>query len=235
MANPTTTTTTPATDEFAAYQAQYGGTPAYMQRTEQQVYLGGDKGIVPISEANGVIYGWDPGTLQDFQDRVIRAGIVDRRDISPGARDATTVRVWQLLVGQSADAQDAKVDVSPFDILNEQVGHPGSPDDRDPLTAVVSNPDDLKMQLRDFFREKTGTGRVDESKLDAMVAAYQAQETAAQQAQYDQQKTGGTVTRPPDLKTFADAQAKEIDPVGYDAHRFLDKFSAISSMLGGSQ
>lgn len=65
----------------------------------------------------------------------------------------------------------------------------------------------------------------------AMLNAAVAREGAAQ----DQAEGGANVTYagPTDPAAFADAQAQKIDPTAYQAHKSLDAFKTISSMLGG--
>jgi hypothetical protein len=66
-----------------------------------------------------------------------------------------------------------------------------------------------------------------------MVWAYQGQEASYQTQQYANAQSGGTLVQPPSVDTFADQQAKKIDPTGYDAYRVLDKFSVLERELTG--
>lgn len=107
---------------------------------------------------------------------------------------------------------------------------------RAPLVMEVSNPLDIKAALRDTLKEKLGQAGIDDKRLDAMVAAYQGSEKSYQQQQYDlggEDGAGGTVVRPPDVTTFADQQAKKVDPTAYDAYKVLDKFSVLEKELTG--
>lgn len=93
----------------------------------------------------------------------------------------------------------------------------------------VSNPEDIKTVLRDTFREKVGSGLIDEAKLDAMVKAYQGEELTAQN------QTSGTIVRPMDPQVFADQQAQLYDKTGYDSTKVADRFDRIAALLGGGQ
>lgn len=95
---------------------------------------------------------------------------------------------------------------------------------------TVTHPDDLKAIFRAGARRAVGSGKIDDRDLDSMVKVFQDLQANAQSGA---NAAGGVVTAPPDAEVFADEQAKQRDPVAYDAHKFLDKFSAVSSMLGG--
>ena len=68
-----------------------------------------------------------------------------------------------------------------------------------------------------------------------MVSAYQAQEAAAQQQQYDMAETGGALTAPPSPSTFAETQARGADPAGAQTHDFLGAVDQFKQILGGWQ
>lgn len=93
---------------------------------------------------------------------------------------------------------------------------------------VVTHPDDLKAIFRAGARRASGTGKIDDAELDDMVKAFQSMQVQSQK------QTTGTVVRPPDPEVFADTEAKRLDPVGYDAHKFLDKFAVVQETLGGA-
>lgn len=229
--------------------SQYGLTlgPAPVVQDDPPVYMGSTlvpgnrigstesirEDVLPLSKAQGSIYAWSDEQIRQFQDDIISAGIVTRNQISYGARDATTVAAWNQLVGQAADAYTAGVKLAPRTLLQELKGHPAPGKEGAPLTIELTNPEDLKAGLHDMFRSKLGQGNIDPAKIDAMVAAYQQHEASYQRQQYANAETGGTVVAPPSLATFADEQAKQIDPTAYDAYKVLDKFSVLEKELSG--
>jgi hypothetical protein len=246
--SPAVQATTQQSGDVGSLLAQYGITPgsAPPATNDPPVYLGPTpwKGagwggphpheqVVPLSQAQGSIYSWNEDQIKKFQDQIIDAGMVTKNQITYGGRDATTVAAWNQLVGQSADAFGAGVKMSPSSLLDELKGHPTPNGGKAPLTISLSNPDDIEAHLQDMFRTKLGQGNIDPSKIDAMVKAYQGQEASYQTQSYNQAQTGGTVVQPPSVDTFADTQAKQIDPTGYDAYKVLDKFSVLEKELTG--
>ncbi len=212
--------------------------PTYQSGQDPKVYVGtdptADEREMPRSLADGLIYKWDSNRLRFFQQQLIDAGVVRPTDVRLGVRDPKTLELWRSLIDESAIALASGVKKSPWDMLADFVEGGGIGADEDPnapFTTEVSNPADIRRGLKDTARELTGTGVVN----DSAVAGYQAKQAAADRAKYDAQNgEGGTVTAAPSFETYAIDEAKRANPVGFRAHTYLDKFSAISDMLGGS-
>lgn len=225
------------------------GSAGYVDPSDPDVYLGrssfqgtadnpiappGDS-VMPMSRANGLIYTWDQDALRAFQEQIVAAGLVDADEIAFGARDLLTVRAWQQLVGQSADAYTAGARLSPDDLLGQLTASPIPRPEREeaPFSGQVSNPLDIAAGLRAAFRERTGSGKIPDDELERMISAFQAEQVNAQRAGFDARKSGGTAVAAPDFASFAEQEAKRVNPVGFRAHTYIDKFSAIADMLGG--
>lgn len=109
---------------------------------------------------------------------------------------------------------------------------------RAPLRIDQSNPDTLKKVFRKALRNELGY-KVDDERLSKMVAAYHAAE-AAPQAQrhamggdeFGDNQTGGTITDAIDPTTFAEQEAREIDPLKVDARKVVKQFDSLVGMLG---
>lgn len=233
------------------YVLEFGG--GYQNPNDPDVYMGriqalgspdslerggaqapGDS-LMPLSRANGIIYTWDQDELRAFQEKIVSAGIVSAEDIAFGARDVLTVRAWQQLVAQSAEAFVAGARISPDDLLGELVSSPipRPGQEEAPFSGQVTNPLDIAAGLRAAFRERTGSGKIPEDEMERMISAFQSEQVKAQRANFDARKSGGTTVAAPDFATFAEQEAERVNPVGFRAHEYLDKFSAIESMLGG--
>lgn len=190
--------------------------------------------VMPRSAALGSFYGWGRDDLEEFQRQAVAAGLIDEDQVRYGVRDAVTYSIWQGLVDQSADAYSVGVRLAPMDLLGEYMSRPvDRGPERQPFTAVVSNPDDLEREIREGFKEAIGSGKVPEERLRALVAKMQGMERAAQRAEYDAAETGGEVVRPPSMETFIEEEAQRENPAAFDAHKFLDRFSVVADMLGG--
>lgn len=173
-----------------------------------------------------------PERIIGIQQSLVDAGLLRGR-FQAGVWDATTRNAYRTLLGYANQLGTTdEFALRRWAATGMGEVEPASAP-RQPFVATVSNPDDIRALLRDAFREKVGSGKIDDARLDAMVKAYQGSEVGAQRSQYDAQETGGTVTAPPDISTFADIEARKTNPVGYRAHQYIDKFSAITEMLGG--
>lgn len=217
----------------------------YQARSEPDVFMGrvGAAGtadhpsapkdtILSLSQALGNIYTWSREEVEAFQDQAIAAGLLDERTVARGARDSATAGAWASLVQQAADAYGAGARLSPMSLLGE-IAASAPPQRGDVFTASVSNPDEIRSGVRDSARELTGTGNIGAAAEADAVRDYQAEEIASQRAAADAAKTGGVVTAPRSFDEFAKQRAEQNNPVGFRAHKYLDKFSAIANMLGG--
>lgn len=174
-----------------------------------------------------------PEQIVAVQQRLVDAGLL-RGTFRVGVWDQASRNAYKTVLGY-ANQLGTKVDYAFERWIASGLGeYDTTPaQERAPFSAEVTHPDDIRAGLREFFRDKTGTGKIDDAKLDAMVRAWQGEEVTAQRAAYDAAPTGGTVTATRDFGSFAEEQAQKVDPVGFRAHEYLDKFSAIAGMLGG--
>lgn len=176
-----------------------------------------------------------PEAIAGIQQQLVDAGLL-RGEFIVGVWDPSSRNAYKSLLGYA----NSLGTTDEFALRRWSATGMGAvdptPTPRQPFVAQVTNPEDIKSGLREFFREKVGTGKIDDARLDAMVKAYQGEEVSAQRQAYDlaAAPVGGTVVQPPDFQVFADAEAKKAAPVAYRAYEYLDKFSAITDMLGGA-
>lgn len=193
-------------------------------------------GIVPKSEAEGLIYTWSDERLRSFQQRAIDSGVVKASDITLGVRDPKTLDIWRSLVGESAIALGAGVKKSPWGLLLDFKKGGGLGADKEaeraPFVGQVSNPLDIARNAKEVFKEAIGAGAISKEDLDELTAEFQALQVGAQRSAYNAAETGGTVTAAPDFATFAETKAQQADPTAYDAYKVVDKFSTLLETFG---
>ena len=216
--------------------------PVFMGQTRRKGSASADKPtyqqkVMPLSEAYGEFYGFDAKTLRDFQEQAYNAGYygnVDRGEIRWGDHDEDTLSIWQAMVQRSAGFYAQGKKVSPFEALRRSTASaPTGPEEpsRDPLTTVISSPDDLRKIFEAGVRTVQGR-KIDPAQVDKWIARYQAGEAAEQQAAYSMTTTGGTITQQASPKVQAEVEAREADPLHADARVVVKKFAMLKDMLG---
>lgn len=203
-----------------------------MRASKTGGYVTGDEWL-PVNES--------PATIEDLQRRLYEAGLLPAdAEFTPGYFDEPTRKAFKDLLGWSngkrkdwlTTLEDLRTNPVPSDEKGAAI---------QPFVAQVSNPDDIKKNIRDSFREMIGSGDVDANELQALVAEFQGEQVASQRSMYDAYQDGsggvgpgGTVTAPPSIETFVEQKAQQSNPTAFSAYKYLDKFSAISDMLGGA-
>ena len=175
-----------------------------------------------------------PESIVGLQQQLVDAGLL-RGTFRVGVWDSASTSAYRSLLSYANQLGTTDAFALERWVSTGMGEYDPTPTERAPFVAEVSHPDDVKAALRDTFREKVGFGKIDEDRLDAMVRAWQGEEVGAQRAEYDMaaNPAGGTVTAPREFSVFAEEQARKANPVGFSAHTYLDKFSAIAGMLGG--
>lgn len=244
-------------DDLGSLMAGLGFTPADMAALQSQVqsqatddppiYWGtaNSRGrqtrnspIIHKSEALVAPARWKAEDLSSFQRRMFDAGLfgnMTETDIPFGTFDVYTQQAWKQLV-DSAEAYTAVGQkIRPQDILDRMPAVGGGPKarERDPFSAQVANPADIRRGLKAAAREVLGNGDLPDDQLGRMVVAFQAQQVQAQKAAYTANETGGT-TVAADFETFAATQVRKLDPVKADSRGAVKVASVIGRMLGGT-
>lgn len=192
-----------------------------------------DKPYLPGDDSR--LVGRGPEVIVPIQQQLIDAGLL-REKFQTGVWDPATQRAYKSLLAYANQLGTTDSYALEHWTANNMGAVDPTPPARQPFVAEVSHPDDIKAAIKDALREKTGFGKIDDARLDQMVKAFQGEQVGAQRQEYDLTSTGGgggQVVAPPSLDMFAEAEAKRVNPVGFSAHTYLDKFSAISDMLGG--
>lgn len=184
--------------------------------------------------------GFGPATIAELQRQLADAGILDGK-FRIGVWDPSSRSAYKTLL---ETANGAGVD-APTALANWQAGSEFDPDPeagparKGALTIRQSNPDDLRAVFRKSARSVLGM-KIDDERLDRMVAAYQAAEAAPQRQAYEMEgefaspedDLGGTITEAPSAATFGEIEAREVDPLKADARKVVDQFANMVAMLG---
>lgn len=222
--------------DLSGAQAEIAAMAGLFAREDPPLWDG--EGIVKRSEARVAFYDLDDDDLTDFQERAFAAGLYgtnNRARVRFGDRDEATFAIWEAMVDRAVGYHAVGQKVSPLDAFNEAAKvQTGFEETRQPLVTTVSNPVDIKEAMREAAKDAIGRGSIDEAKLDEIVARWQGMERHSQQEQYDLSETGGTRVAPPSFETFAENEARKIDPTAADAYKVMDKFSVMMERFGGA-
>lgn len=97
--------------------------------------------------------------------------------------------------------------------------------------AQVTNPDDLRLALKDASAALRAGGGFDEATIERLVQVYQAAEVEDQRAAFAQEAFGQTVTAPRSAETILRETVKDEDPAGYTARQVADRAQEFFGML----
>lgn len=136
---------------------------------------------------------------------------------------------WKDAVLEAARAGTTVIDILDQRKQEQAALGLGAGSAKPPLTVKLTNPSDLHYIFDQVAQHRLGKN-VPAGWVDGMVAAYQAQESAAQHAVYND---AATVTAAPDPTSFADAQIKQRDPGGVASNDFLGRANDFFSLLQG--
>lgn len=230
-------------DDYQAPVYEYQPTDVYIPGTGVTIPAGGY--TIPVNprytnEEEAWIYdfrGGDEASTSLRQFDLINAGYLDEDDISGwgiwGGAEADAMRdvmivgnqtgqSWQQVLVRSQAARQATAS-------RRGSGRGGRGGGRAAPTFRVTNPADLRQTFRDVARRRTGGVFIDESQIDSMIKAYQAEEESAQRKMMG----GGTVVTPPSPEAFAIEEIDELDPHGAEATRFAGMANVLERFVTG--
>lgn len=178
----------------------------------------------------------DPTQLALLQHAMIDAGLItsgQAKNIAFGSADPATVSAFEkLLVGANISGEKWQ------DTLSKRLGavaaNPQPAKQVPPLTVELTSPEDIKKTLQDTAKTLLG-GYMSDAEANAFVSQFQAQQSQAQTAAYNQQYNaaagtygpGGSITAPPTLATAAEDYAKTTEPNKYAGEEFGQKMQVL--------
>lgn len=183
---------------------------------------------------------WVPGYAINRDDRArLKArmnavGLYGTTGYKPGSWTDEDARAYQTVL-EAANAMGVRDANVVIDNLGEDAkagARVQGP--RAPLVSNISNPDTIRSVLRETAYSLTGS-RLSEAEEQSLIAAYQGQQQASQQANYAAGGTGGpggTVVDAATLQGFAEGQIEKMRPGDVAAHRHLDAFEKILGSMG---
>lgn len=101
----------------------------------------------------------------------------------------------------------------------------------DPFVAQLPNPDDIRAVADKIAPSELGR-TLSPDQVALVINEYNAVVTRAQRSAYDANLTGGTVTEPPDLGTFINEKAKQLNPQEYDLFQKFSLVGDVTRLLG---
>lgn len=197
----------------------YGGPvrPRYFENDQAYIWFD-DRARVPNAMS--------PESVALYQDKMVRAGLLDEDNFTRGVWDAASVDANRGLLrianvnGASAAAMLA--------YLAEMGGPVKDDGGKVAPTIRLTNRDDLKATFKQVAQTKTGGVFVEDDQIERMVDAYHKSERVYQKAL----ARGGEVGAAPSAQTFAEMSLEEQDPGGATANRFQKMTSVLSQLMG---
>lgn len=174
-------------------------------------------------------YAWSPNSVASLQSDLVAAGLLSKKGFSLGVYDDSTRNAFKKVLTYANRSGLTSIDEAIGTFLNQPRGGAGAGGrTRAPFSAQLPNPDDVKAIVDATVPKIIGRTLTDPEK-QAVIAAYNAVATGAQQASYNAAESGGTVTEAPSVDTFVENKAKELAPE--EANTF-QKFSLVGDVIG---
>jgi len=174
---------------------------------------------------------------QRVQQAMINAGLLDPSRVRFGLVDPYTVKAFEAVLGQ-ANLQGASWSQMLFSQQGAESlgalggGGGGGGGGRAPLTTRVTSPATLRRVFRQAMVDAAGS-RVEGFDIEAAVQAYQAAEAQFQQQAYGMAESGGTLTEPPDARTFIADQLDAKAGVEVQSNSIAERAGQLLGMLDG--
>lgn len=173
-----------------------------------------------------------PEAVSQLQSALMAAGLLD--EYRRGIYDQSTGNAMEQILAYAnqsglewQDALDAYLNGEAEKVSLKGAGSGPT------FVARLQNPEDLKKSFTQALYNSLGGRYIDEQQMQQMIDAYQAQDTASQRRAFDVATSGGgTVEQGQSPDTFAEGQAKALDPQGYKAKKFADFANVFESLIG---
>ena len=186
--------------------------------------------------------GKPPEAIAQLQQALIRAGLLDPDNVISagmwGQADRTAFKklltfanlnglTWQeaLSVYSDAAARGAATGVG----YGSGMAGPEDPQ----FQAQVTNPDDLRLALKDASAALRAGGAFDDATIERLIGVYQAQEIEDQRAAFNAELHGDEVSvQPRSAETLLREAVRNEDPSGVGAREFADRAEEFFGALG---
>lgn len=172
-----------------------------------------------------------PERIASLQSSLARAGLIGKKDkFRVGVWDATSARAYRQAL-ETANASGLTDQEALARYANAQQAGLDDDETRAPLVKRLPNPADLRATFQTVARNTLGRG-ADPQLVEQMVNSYTQAVGNQQQATYDTQTTGGTVTEAPAAEVFAEQQIRDAQPSEAGAHDIALRYGKFLRMLG---
>lgn len=180
--------------------------------------------------------GWSPGAVAGLQSDLVAAGLLSEKGFALGEYDDRTRNAYKKVLSY-ANQLGVDADTAFGRLLKAGFGGRGPGGggaSRAPFHAELPNPDDVKAVVDATVPNIIGRTLTDDEKA-AVIAAYNAVATGAQQNAYNTAASGGTTTEAPAIDTFVASKAKELHPEEADLFGKFNLVGDVTRLLGLGQ
>lgn len=180
-------------------------------------------------------YTYSPEDRDRLKSRMNAAGLYGTTGYSSGTWTADDARAYQTVLESANGMGQRDADVVIDNLANSARAGARVQGPKAPLVSRITNPDDIRAVLRQSAYDLTGS-RLSDADEQRLIAAYQGQQTAADQAA--NAGAGGapgsatTVTNEASMQNFANAQIEQMRPGDVATHRHLAAFEKILQSMG---
>jgi hypothetical protein len=178
---------------------------------------------------------WEPAGLPPadksrLQQIMIRSGLLSATDYSPAVWDTRTANAFShvLALANAKGMTNYEDALSEF-ARNADVYGLAPKAARAPLVVQYENPEAVRQVMRKSSMSLLGR-RLSDDEENRMISAFQAQNTASQQAKYGAGAAGGAYTAPLTAEEYTTSQLEGRKEAG--AQRYLDAFDEIARSVG---
>lgn len=200
--------------------------------------IGGRQGIYRSTDVN-LPLGKPPEDIARLQQALIAAGLLDSNKVVAagtwGTAEQTAFRKLLTFANLNdltwQDALSVYTDAAARGAATGSGYGSGSAEPQ--FQAQVTNPDDLRLALKDASAALRAGGAFDEATINRLVQVYQAQEVEDQRAAFAAEVNGAEVsTAPRSAETLLREAIREEDPSGVGAREFADRAEEFFGALG---
>lgn len=186
--------------------------------------------FVTVGKAMQGFYSMDVNGLAALQERLVNAGALDAGSFVPGQPDPATEKAYAEVVKRAAFSGRTVLDVlAQSEAAVRAAGGLGALSKRAPLSIDLTNPADLRRVIESGAEKVYGHANVDETTVQHIIGAVQAQQAAEQRSKY---AGAGQVTQAADPSTIAENELRAADPAAAATQQYRSYADQVFKLLG---
>lgn len=178
-----------------------------------------------------------PEDIASLQQALIRAGLLDPDDVVSvgmwGRADRSAFRRLLEFANLNGLTWQEALTVYSDTAGRGGSGYGGGGSGGPAFQAQVTNPDDLRLALRDASATLRAGGAFDDATIERLIQVYQAQEVEDQRAAFDAELSGAEqAVAPRSAETILRETIRNEDPSGVGAREVADRYQDFLAALG---